>query len=345
MTTTTVGDVREALEDGFARQRGELVAHCYRMTGSVHDAEDLVQETYVRAWRAADGFEGRASLRTWLFRIATNVCLTFLEGRSRRPLPSALGQGAADPAREPVQDRAVDWMEPLPDAVLWSEPAPDPAESAATRDSVRLAFVAALQHLTARQRAVLLLREVLAWSAKETADALGLTVAGVNSTLQRARAAMDREAPAQDDPAPVDDPRTRDLLEAYVRAFEAYDVAAIVRLLAHDVLWEMPPYPEWYAGAPQVGRLISTWCPASGPGDMRLVPAGTANGVPAFGLYMRDADGVHRAFQLQQVWPTPDGDVSRVIAWFDVEALFDRFGLPAVWDDDAQATVGPAPVR
>ncbi|MDD9206783.1 sigma-70 family RNA polymerase sigma factor [Georgenia sp. 10Sc9-8] len=304
--------------------RREILAHCYRMTGSVHDAEDLVQETYLRAWRSFRGFEHRSSLRTWVFRIATNACLTHLEGRRRRPLPTGIGAPAADPADEPHESSAVPWLEPLPDALVWTGPAPDPAAQAVTDESIRLAFVAALQHLTAQQRAVLLLRDVLAWRATEVAEALDISVAAVNSTLQRARAhlaKMDRGDP----PRLPDDERRRRLLQAYVAAFESYDVAGIVELLAADVVWEMPPFPEWYRGARDVGALISAWCPANGAGDMRMVRT-SANGLPTLALYMRGPDGSHRPFQLQQVTPTADG-VARVTAWFAPE-LFPAFGLP-----------------
>ena len=313
--------------DEFAQRlaplRREILAHCYRMTGSVHDAEDMLQETYLRAWRAMRGFENRSSLRTWMFRIATNACLTHLDGRRRRPLPTGIGAPAADPRDQPREDHGTPWLEPLPDDLVWSRPPRDPAEVTVDRDTVRLAFVAALQHLTAQQRAVLLLRDVLAWSAAEVADALDLSVAAVNSTLQRARAHM---AGVQDvTPLEPTDPRHKELLERYVAAFEAYDVAAIVDLLAADVVWEMPPYPGWYAGPRAVGELIATWCPAQGPGDMRMVPT-SANGLPAFALYMRDPDGVHRAFQVQQVTVGADG-VRHVTVWFGA-ALFARFGLP-----------------
>ena len=316
----TAGDVAELLEP----LRREILAHCYRMTGSVHDAEDLVQETYLRAWRAYHGFENRSSLRTWVFRIATNACLTHLEGRKRRPLPTGLGGPAADPRDEPRPETGVSWLEPIPDDLLWVQGRPDPAAQAVSRDSVRLAFVAALQHLTAQQRAVLLLRDVLAWRAREVAEALDLTVAGVNSTLQRARArlaAVDPDVP----PQLPDDERHRRLLRAYVAAFEAYDVAAIVDLLAADVVWEMPPFPEWYHGAEEVGRLITAWCPAKHPGDMRLLPT-SANGEPVLAMYMRADDGVHRAFHLQHVTVGEDG-VTRVTAFFD-RRLFAWFGLP-----------------
>jgi len=317
--------------DDFAARlaplRREILAHCYRMTGSVHDAEDMLQETYLRAWRAMRGFENRSSLRTWMFRIATNTCLTHLEGRRRRPLPTGLGAPAADPRERPREDHATAWLEPMPDRLVWATAPADPAETTVDRDTVRLAFVAALQHLTAQQRAVLLLRDVLAWSAAEVADALALSVAAVNSTLQRARAHM---ANVQDvTPLEPTDPRRQELLARYVAAFEAYDVAAIVELLAADVVWEMPPFPGWYTGPRAVGELIGTWCPARAAGDMRLVPT-AANGLPSFAMYMRDAEGRHRAFQLQQVAVTAAG-VRHVTAWFD-EDLFARFGLPTELD-------------
>ena len=311
----------------LAPMRREILAHCYRMTGSVHDAEDMLQETYLRAWRAMRGFENRSSLRTWMFRIATNTCLTHLEGRRRRPLPTGLGAPAADPRDQPREDVGTPWLEPMPDALVWAQPPADPAETAVHRDSVRLAFVAALQHLTAQQRAVLLLRDVLAWSAAEVGDALDLSVAAVNSTLQRARGHM---ANVHDvTPLEPTDPRRQELLARYVAAFEAYDVAAIVDLLAADVVWEMPPFPGWYAGPRAVGELIDTWCPAQGPGDVRMVST-SANGLPAFAMYMRDAHGRHRAFQVQQVTVTGDG-VRHVTVWFGQE-LFARFGLPAALD-------------
>lgn len=316
----TAGDIAELLEP----LRREILAHCYRMTGSVHDAEDLVQETYLRAWRAYHGFENRSSLRTWVFRIATNACLTHLEGRKRRPLPTGLGGPPADPADEPVREVGVSWLEPMPDDLLWAQGQPDPAERAVSRESVRLAFVAALQHLTAQQRAVLLLRDVLAWRAREVAEALDLTVAGVNSTLQRARArlaAVDPDVP----PELPDDERHRRLLRAYLQAFEAYDVGAIVELLAADVVWEMPPYPEWYQGPDKVGTLIRTWCPAKQAGDMRVLPT-SANGSPVLAVYMREDDGVHRAFHLQHV-TAEAGAVRRVTAFFS-PGLFAAFGLP-----------------
>jgi RNA polymerase sigma-70 factor (ECF subfamily) len=308
--------------------RGELLAHCYRMLGSVHDAEDLVQETYLRAWRSFDTFEGRSSMRTWLYRIATNVCLTALEGRSRRPLPTGLGAPSADPVGELVQQPEVPWLEPIPDSVI-GDGATDPATVVTGRESIRLAFVAALQHLPPRQRAVLILRDVLRWRAAEVAELLDTTTVAVNSTLQRARAQIERLAPSEQDVVEPLAPDQRELLERYVAAFESYDVAAIVELFTKDATWEMPPFTGWYQGAQNIGRLISTQCPAQRAGDMLLVPT-RANGQPAFGLYMRGEDGVHRAFQLHTLGitgSTSGWGVAHVAAFFDV-GLFARFGLP-----------------
>ncbi|HET9871976.1 MAG TPA: sigma-70 family RNA polymerase sigma factor [Propionibacteriaceae bacterium] len=305
--------------------RGELTAHCYRLLGSVHDAQDLVQETYLRAWRAYEGFEQRSSIRTWMYQIATNTCLTALHSAARRPLPTGLGQPSSDPLGRLDSSPETPWLEPLPDRLVWGSGEPnDPAAEVVSRESVRLAFVAALQHLTPQQRAVLILRDVLAWRASEVAATLGMTTAGVNSTLQRARAHVAR-LDSDETPELPDDDHAADLLERYVAAFESYDVAGIVSLLKQDAVWEMPPYTGWYQGAAEIGQLIATNCPASGAGDMQLVPT-SANGQPAFAVYMRDPDGVHRAFQIQQL--TISGrSVSHVMATFDLR-LFETFGLP-----------------
>lgn len=326
---TQAPDLDEAFLEQVEPLRRELTAHCYRMLGSVHDAQDVVQEVYLRAWRSFRGFEHRSSVRTWMYTIATNTCLTALRSMARRPLPTGLGQPAGDPLG-PLETAAGPWLEPAPDSLLWHEPAPDPATATVDRESVRLAFVAALQHLTAQQRAVLILRDVLDWRAAEVAAALDISVAAVNSTLQRARAHVQRLSAAE--PAavePVSDARARALLEDYAAAFEAYDVDRIVQLLTEDAAWEMPPFTGWYQGAAAIGRLIATQCPAQGAGDMRMV-ATSANASPAFGLYMRDDDGVHRAFQLQVLDLTPGG-VRHVAAFFDT-ALFATFGLPATLD-------------
>jgi RNA polymerase sigma-70 factor (ECF subfamily) len=310
------------LADPFRR---ELLAHCYRMLGSVHDAEDLVQETYLRAWRAYDRFEGRSSLRTWLHRIATRACLTALESRGRRPLPTGLGEPSADATDALVERPEVPWLEPIPDAMVDAERT-DPAAIVASRESLRLALIAALQHLPPRQRAVLVLRDVLRWRAAEVAEALDTTTAAVNSILQRARAQLAAVSPTEDDIVEPTEPDQRELLDRYVTAFEEYDVAALVKLFTEDAVWEMPPFTAWYQGAENIGRLVKTQCPAQGPGDMRLVPV-QANGQPAFAMYMRDpADGVHRAFAVH-VLSLTDAGIGHVACFFDVR-LFDAFGLP-----------------
>jgi RNA polymerase sigma-70 factor, ECF subfamily len=308
-----------------AEYRAELLAHCYRMLGSVHDAEDLVQETYLRAWRSYDNFEGRASLRTWLYRIATNACLTALESRSKRPLPSALGAPSDDPERPPAELWEVPWLQPLPDAVLGTTPE-DPAATVTVRDSTRLALVAALQHLPPRQRAVLILRDVLAWRAAEVADLLDTTTAAVNSALQRARAQLDAVSPSEDDTPALTDPEQRALLERYAAAFENQDMDALLGLLRADAVWEMPPHLDWYLGPENIVKLITTHCPAT-PGGLRMIPA-SANGQPAFATYLRDADGVFRAYQVQ-VLETDGHQVTHAVAWFDT-SLFPTFGLPMV---------------
>ena len=309
--------------------RGELMAHCYRMLGSVHDAEDLVQETYIRAWRAFHGFEGRSSLRTWMYQIATNTCLTALQSRSRRPLPTGLGAPASDPSGALESRPEITWLEPMPDRlVAGAGTAPeDPEATAVTHDSIRIAFIAALQHLTPTQRAVLILRDVLNWRAAEVAGALDTTVAAVNSALQRARAHVEKLAPADESSSQLsaDDPEVKAKLERYVAAFEAYDIDTIVEMLTTDAIWDMPPFTGWYQGSEAIGRLIATQCPATKAGDMRMVPT-TANGQPAFGLYMRSEDGRMRPFQLQQLTIGPNG-VERVTAYFDLR-LFATFGLP-----------------
>lgn len=322
--------------EGFAAlvepHRRELLAHCYRMLGSVQDAEDMVQETLLRAWRGQGAFEGRASLRTWLYRIATNVCLTALAGRPRRPLPTGLGQPPSDPTGALEARPEVPWLEPLPDALVWGRREPEPDEAVVSRESVRLAFVAALQHLTAQQRAVLILRDVLAWSAAEVAAALDVSVAAVNSSLQRARAHLATTRAVRDgatgSPEAVGSTASASLLvDEFAQAFERYDVGRIAELLTADAIWEMPPFTGWYAGAAQIARLIATQCPASGPGDMRMVQT-SANGQPVLALYMRADDGVHRAFQLQHL-TLRAGRVAHVACFFDTQ-LFGVFGLPEV---------------
>jgi RNA polymerase sigma-70 factor (ECF subfamily) len=320
----TQSTVRQEFLPRAEPYRRELLAHCYRMLGSVHDAEDLVQETYLRAWRDYERFEERSSLRTWLYRIATSACLTALESRSRRPLPTGLGAPSADPVGELASQPEVPWLEPIPDALV-SAGSDDPAAIVASRESIRLALVAALQHLPPRQRAVLILREVLNWRAAEVAELLGTTTAAVNSALQRARAQLSQVAPTQDSVTEPTTPQQRDLLKRYVAAFEEYDVAALVELFTADAVWEMPPFTGWYRTPADIGRLVATQCPAKHPGDLRLIPT-EANGQPAFGMYLRDPDGVHHAFQLQVVHISAAG-IDHVAAFFDT-TLFADFGLP-----------------
>jgi RNA polymerase sigma-70 factor (ECF subfamily) len=303
--------------------RRELLAHCYRMTGSLHDAEDLVQDTLLRAWKAYDRFEGKSSIRTWLHRIATNTCLSALEGRQRRPLPTGLGGDRSDPTAELLERREVPWLEPLPD--LKHDPG-DPSVIVGSRESVRLAFVAALQHLSPRQRAVLLLRDVLQWRSAEVAAAIGTTTTAVNSLLQRARAQLQTVAPSSTDRlAAPDSPHAQDLLTRYIAAFESYDIDQLVELFTAEAVWEMPPYTGWYQGAQAIITLIHQQCPAEVGGDMRMIPL-IANGQPAAAMYLR-VGGAHVAFQLHVLDIRTDG-VSHVVAFLD-DTLFAKFGLPS----------------
>jgi len=306
--------------------RRELLAYCYRMLGSVHDAEDLVQETYLRAWRAYDRFEGRASLRTWLYRIATNACLTALEGRGRRPLPSGLGAPSADPEAELAVRPELPWIEPVPDAMVGAGPS-DPATIVTSRESIRLALITALQHLPSRQRVVLIMRDVLAWRAAEVAELLGTTTVAVNSMLQRARAQISELAPAEDEVTGPVSAGQRQLLERYVAAFENYDTAALVKLFSDDAVWEMPPFTGWFQTPDAIGRLVEQQCPAKAAGDLRMVPT-AANGQPAFGMYLRDDRGEYRAFQLHVVH-LRGAVIDHVAGFFDT-SLFPAFGLPDV---------------
>lgn len=320
-----------AAADGadFARltapMRPALLAYCYRMLGSVHDAEDQVQETLLRAWQSYGRFEGRSSLRTWLFRIATNACLRAMESRGRRPMPTGLGGPSDDPDAPPAEPLAdVPWLEPFPDALL-GPPSADPAAVAATRAGVRLALVAALQFLPGRQRAVLILRDVLGWRAAEVAELLGVSAAAVNSLLQRARAALREAAPAQDTVREPADAERRALLDGYAAAFENADVAALMRLLRADAVLEMPPVPTWFTGRERIGRFLA-WHVLTGPGDLRMV-ATAANGQPALAGYRRAADGGYRPYVLQVLTCDAAG-VARITAFRDLR-LFAVFGLPA----------------
>jgi len=317
--------------DDFARLtdplRPELLAHCYRMLGSVHDAEDQVQETLIRAWRSYGDFEGRSSLRTWLHRIATNACLRALENRARRPLPSGLGGPGEDPdAPLPAWRPETAWLQPFPDALL---PVPaDPAAVAVSRASMRLALIAALQYLPPRQRAVLILRDVLEWRAAEVADLLDTSTTAVNSMLQRARTQLRLAAPDADRLREPDDRRLRELLTRYAAAFENADVAALTGLLREDAVLQMPPQPTWFAGREQVARFLGARV-LQRPGDFRMVPT-AANGQPALGAYLRDDDGVYRAHAIQVLTVTASG-IAQIVSFNDA-GLLPAFGLPPVYE-------------
>src|SRR5215469_793960 len=315
--------VSEEFTDLTGQYRGELLALCYRMLGSAEEAEDLVQETYLRAWRSYAGFERRSSLRTWLYRIATNVCLTALERRGRRPLPSGLGAPADDPAAELVAGPEVPWLQPVPDVMLAGERA-DPASITASRAGVRLAFVAALQYLSARQRAVLILRDVLEWPAAEVADLLNATTAAVNSGLRRARAQLAQALPAEEQVTEPDEPDRRAVLERFAAAFENGDANALADLLREDVALEMPPLLTWFTGRQNVTRFITSQA-FNVPERVRMVPV-MANGQPAFAAYQRGPDGTYRAHEVLVPTITTTG-VARIVVFLNPR-LVEMFGLP-----------------
>ena len=313
--------------------RAALTGHCYRMLGSAFDAEDAVQETLVRAWRSVDRFEGRSSLRTWLYRIATNVCLDALSDSSRRARPMEDGPVGSVNDELDVRPR-THWLEPIPDARALPSDA-DPFQLTALRQSIRLAFVAALQHLPPRQRASLLLVEVLGWSAAEVAECLDMTVAAVNSALQRARATV-ALARHDDSAEPLTGEQAR-LLERYVEAFERYDIEALVTLLREDATLSMPPYTLWLRGR----DAIRSWLLGRGIGcrGSRLVPT-NASGLPAFGQYRLGPDGVHRPWSLT-VLELSGGHICAWNAFLDTDKLFPLFGLPPqLAVDTALARVG-----
>jgi RNA polymerase sigma-70 factor (ECF subfamily) len=309
----------------FEQHRRELTGYSYRMLGSFSEAEDAVQETMIRAWKNIDGFEGRSSLRSWLYRIATNVCLDQLRGRKRRAVAMDMGPASrADIAAPPETLPHNRWIEPAPDDRVLPEG--DPAEIAEARESIRLAFVAALQHLPAKQRAVLILREVLRWQATEVAELLDTTVQSVNSALQRARATL-ASRDIEGSVATMDDEQ-RSLVSRYVDAFERYDIDALVKLLHEDAIMSMPPYPLWLEGPEQMGA----WFLGHGIGCQggRLV-ATFANGCPAFGSYRVDPSGGWFPWSIQVLELSGD----RIIGhhnFLDTETLFPLFGLPAHLD-------------
>jgi RNA polymerase sigma-70 factor (ECF subfamily) len=309
--------------------RRELLAYCYRMLGSVDEAEDLLQETLLRAWRSYDGFQGRSSLRTWLYRIATNNCLRALETRSRRPLPSGLGAPAQDPGA-PLADLAteVPWLQPIPDMLVTDGGTGtglgDPASIVTSRATLRLALIAALQYLPARQRAVLILRDVLGWHAAEVAELLGISAPAANSILQRARERLAQAAPAEEDLHEPTRAADRTLLDRYAAAFETADVAALTELLRRDATLEMPPQPYWFAGRDRVTQFLRGVV-LTRPGDFALVPV-AANGQPAFAAYLRADDGSLQAHAIQVLTIT-GGQVARITSFNDGR-LLRMFALP-----------------
>jgi RNA polymerase sigma-70 factor, ECF subfamily len=321
--TPTTGDLDRRLE----QHRRELTAHCYRMLGSPFEAEDAVQETLIRAWKGFDRFEGRAALRSWLYSIATNVCLDMLSGRERRARPMDLG-----PAREPIEANLnvlpeTTWIQPIPDGLVTPEG--DPADVAVAHETIRLAFVAALQHLPPRQRAALILCEVLRWQATEVAELLDTSVASVNSALQRARATLAAgNVSATDAPPPLNDADSA-LLARYVDAFEQYDIETLTSLIQEDAQQSMPPFDLWLRGRDD----ILTWWfgPGIGCKGSRVIPTTAANGSPAFGQYKPSPDGGYEPWALQVI-ELGEGRIVEFTFFLDTATLFPLFGLPARLD-------------
>jgi RNA polymerase sigma-70 factor, ECF subfamily len=314
------------LEQRLEQHRAELTAFCYRMLGSPFEAEDAVQDTLVRAWRSFDRFEGRAAIRSWLYRIATNVCFDMLNGRERRARPMDLGPAwnPDGPIGRTLPE--VTWIEPVPDGLVVPADG-DPAEVAVSRETIRLAFVAALQHLPPRQRAVLILCEVLRWKATEVAELLDTTVASVNSALQRARATLEASDVSSTDPAPAMDESQRELLMRYVEAFERYDMDALTSLIQEDATQSMPPYELWLSGRENILRW---WVgPGAGCRGSRVIPTASANGSPAFGQYKPSASGSGYDPWALQVLEIADGRIVELTFFLDTERVFPLFGLPA----------------
>jgi RNA polymerase sigma-70 factor (ECF subfamily) len=317
------------LDQVSAAHRGELLAHCYRMLGSLHDAEDLVQETMLRAWRFSDGYdESRGSIRTWLYRIATNACLSYLEGRQRRLLPVDLNGPSQSPDIAKIEGHLeIPWLEPFPDALVTSG---DPAAVIEAREGIRLAFIAALQHLPPRQRAVLILRDVLAMPAAEVASLLEVSVASVTSALQRARAQLATVSPSADgaDLVQPSDETSRDLLDRYTAAFTAMDVDALKATLRQDALLQMPPFPQWFLGRDAIGEFMVT---AFARGGSYRFARTRANGQPAVGLYRRRNSDAYQFLHVQVLTMAETGVAQ--IDGFHVDGLYAPFGLPAVLED------------
>jgi RNA polymerase sigma-70 factor, ECF subfamily len=327
-SSSTAGLAAGELEQRLEQHRKELTAYCYRMLASAFEAEDAVQETFLRAWRGYERFEGRAALRSWLYRIATNVCLDMLDGRERRARPMDLG-----PAREPIESNLrtlpeVTWIEPIPDGRVVPEG--DPAEVAVARETIRLAFVAALQHLPPRQRAVLILCEVLRWKASEVAELLETSVASVNSALQRARATLESGNVSAAETAPSVDEADAELLARYVDAFERYDMDALTALIHEDATQSMPPFDLWLGGRDDI---FEWWFgPGIGCRGSRVIPTVAANGAPAFGQYKPSPTGDGYEPWALQVLEIEDGRIVEFTFFLDTDAVFPLFGLPAVLD-------------
>jgi RNA polymerase sigma-70 factor (ECF subfamily) len=334
---------RDAFQHLAEPHRRELQLHCYRMLGSLQDAEDLVQETLLRAWRGIERFEGRASVRSWLYRIATNACLNALASRSnaRRLLPEAHGP-PSDRLPDGGPAAEITWLEPYPDALLEgiADAAPGPDARYELHESVQLAFVAAIQHLPARQRAVLLLRDVLGWSAAETAILLDASLPSVNSALQRARATLGQRLPnGQTDSQAAPDDRQRLLLERYVQTWESADLDGFIALLREDTILSMPPNPEWYLGPAAIRRFLAYAWKAGGPTGRRFLPT-AANGQPAFALYAHGHSATE--FPAHSIWllTLRDDAIAGLTGFIDAR-LFARFGLPAALPMPGTAPVVP----
>ncbi|WP_084514283.1 sigma-70 family RNA polymerase sigma factor [Nocardia acidivorans] len=326
---TPVGSTSMTVSAEFASRtapfRPELLAHCYRMLGSIHEAEDLVQETMLRAWRAADRFDERkAGLRTWLYRIATNACLTALDQRGKRALPTGLVGPSQELVLTPPRHPEISWLEPIPDALL-GDSAADPAAVVAARSGIRLAFIAALQYLPARQRAVLILRDVLAWSAAEVADLLETSPAAINSALQRAHAHLEKVAPMLDRMSESLSPQERQAVDRYMHFFGRSDMRGLAELLRDDVVLEMPPALVWFAGRADVLAFFTAKT-CSDPDRWRCVGT-AANTQPAAACYQRDDAGIYRA-QSIHVLTVKNAAIDKITVFLGPQ-LFERFGLPA----------------
>ncbi|MBV9099534.1 MAG: sigma-70 family RNA polymerase sigma factor [Candidatus Dormibacteraeota bacterium] len=317
---TTLTGATEADLDAFRRP---LTGFCYRMLGSPFEAEDAVQETLLRAWRSLSGFDGRSSLSTWLHRIATNVCVDMLKSRQRRAMPMDFG-----PAQEPVETNLhtrpeITWVEPIPGTALEGET--DPADVAVSNESIKLAFIAALQHLPPRQRAALILCEVLRWRAAEVAELLETSVASVNSALQRARATLDASGLTAESAQPQVDPAQTELLQRYVDAFQRYDLEALTAVISADAKQSMPPYDMWLSGRDDI--FAWWWGPGIGCKGSRLLPAPKANGSVAYGQYKPSPSSGYDPWALQVI-EVEDGSITQLTFFLDTKRFFPLFGLP-----------------